>query len=158
MEEVIIQSVIRSCKLEELDEKERQLVEAAIKATGNSYAPYSNFHVGSAVLLENSAIVIGCNQENAAFPVTLCAERTALFSAGAQYPDVPVVSIAIAARNSEGLVSDPVTPCGSCRQALVEAEQRFKRRIRVLLYGTKRAFVVDGISNLLPLSFTDGQM
>lgn len=158
MEEVIIQSVIRSCKLEELDEKERQLVEAAIKATGNSYAPYSNFHVGSAVLLENSAIVIGCNQENAAFPVTLCAERTALFSAGAQYPDVPVVSIAIAARNSEGLVPDPVTPCGSCRQALVEAEQRFKRRIRVLLYGTKRVFVVDGISNLLPLSFTDGQM
>ncbi len=158
MEEVIIQSVIRSCKLEELDEKERQLVEAAIKATGNSYAPYSNFHVGSAVLLENSAVVIGCNQENAAFPVTLCAERTALFSAGAQYPDVPVVSIAIAARNSEGLVPDPVTPCGSCRQALVEAEQRFKRRIRVLLYGTKRVFVVDGISNLLPLSFTDGQM
>lgn len=158
MEERILKSELKVCQLGELTENERHLIELAIKSTENSYVPYSHFRVGSAVLLANGKEITGCNQENAAFPVTICAERTALFTAGAQYPDTPIVMIAIAARNNDGLLAEPVTPCGSCRQALVETEFRHKHKIRILLYGTRHVYVIDGISNLLPLSFTDDQM
>lgn len=159
MKKRIIESVVNVCHPEELDETERRLVEKAIEATGRSYAKYSNFKVGAALLLKNGAEVIGCNQENAAFPVTICAERTALFAAGAQYPDQPVTMLAIAARNEKGeLLDEPVTPCGSCRQAIIETEQRFGQSIRILLYGKKHVYVIDGIRQLMPLSFTDEQM
>lgn len=158
MEERIIKSTMTVCQKDELSESERNLIEKAIEATNNSYVPYSHFHVGSAVLLENGEIISGCNQENAAFSVTICAERTALFAAGAKFPDTPIVAIAIAARNKDGLLSEPVTPCGSCRQALVETEFRHKRKIRILLYGTRHTYVLDGIGTLMPLSFTDDQM
>lgn len=158
MEVRIIKSAITVYQMEELNDNDRHLIEQAIEATNNSYVPYSHFHVGSAVRLENGNVITGCNQENASFPVTICAERTALFSAGAQQPDKAVVAIAIAARNASGLLTDPVTPCGSCRQALVETEFRHKRKIRILLYGTKHIFCIDGISNLMPLSFTDDQL
>lgn len=158
MEERIIKSTMTVCQKDELSESERNLIEKAIEATNNSYVPYSHFHVGSAVLLENGEIISGCNQENAAFSVTICAERTALFAAGAKFPNTPIVAIAIAARNKDGLLSEPVTPCGSCRQALVETEFRHKRKIRILLYGTRHTYVLDGIGTLMPLSFTDDQM
>lgn len=158
MEERIIKSTMTVCQKDELSESERNLIEKAIEATNNSYVPYSHFHVGSAVLLENGEIISGCNQENAAFSVTICAERTALFAAGAKFPDTSIVAIAIAARNKDGLLSEPVTPCGSCRQALVETEFRHKRKIRILLYGTRHTYVLDGIGTLMPLSFTDDQM
>lgn len=158
MEERIIKSTMTVCQKDELSESERNLIEKAIEATNNSYVPYSHFHVGSAVLLDNGEIISGCNQENAAFSVTICAERTALFAAGAKFPDTPIVAIAIAARNKDGLLSEPVTPCGSCRQALVETEFRHKRKIRILLYGTRHTYVLDGIGTLMPLSFTDDQM
>lgn len=158
MEERIIKSTMTVYQKDELSESERNLIEKAIEATNNSYVPYSHFHVGSAVLLENGEIISGCNQENAAFSVTICAERTALFTAGAKFPDTPIVAIAIAARNKDGQLSEPVTPCGSCRQALVETEFRHKRKIRILLYGTSHTYVLDGIGTLMPLSFTDDQM
>lgn len=158
MEEKIIKSVIHVCKPEELTEEERSLIDRAVEATGRSYARYSKFCVGAAARLANGAIIIGCNQENAAYPVTLCAERTALFSAGAQYPDQPVTMIAIAAKNADGLLAEPVTPCGSCRQAMIETEQRFGRSIRILLYGTNHVYVIDGIRHLMPLSFTEEQL
>lgn len=159
MEKRIIESVVNVCQPEELSDAERRLIEKAIEATQHSYARYSNFKVGAALLLANGVEVIGCNQENAAYSVTICAERSALFSAGAQYPDQPVKMLAIAAKNENGeLLREPVTPCGSCRQAIIETEQRFGCRIRILLYGTSHTYVIDGIRQLMPLSFTDEQM
>lgn len=156
MEELELKSVIKVCQLEELTPEEQHLVELAIEATQRSYAPYSNFHVGAAVRLENGVEVMGCNQENAAYPSGLCAERTALFSAGAQYPDVPVETLAIAARGTDGeLQYEPVSPCGSCRQVIIESETRAKHPIRILLYGRKHTYVIDGIRHLMPLSFSE---
>ena len=100
MKEIKLETKIRIYPLAELPEEESRLMEAAIKATGQSYAPYSKFHVGAAALLEDGTIVTGSNQENAAYPSGLCAERVALFHAGHQYPDMPVVALAIAAGRS----------------------------------------------------------
>lgn len=158
MEERIIKSVISVCQLAELEDKDRMLVEKAIEATANSYAKYSHFNVGTALLLDNGVVVPGCNQENAAYSATMCAERSAIFAAGAQYPDVAANTIAIAARNKDGLLPDPITPCGICRQAMIETEQRFGRKLKILLYGTRRVYVIDGIAQLMPLSFTEDNM
>lgn len=156
MEELILKSVIKVCQKEELTAEESHLIDMAVEATNRSYAPYSHFHVGAAVRLENGAEVIGCNQENAAYPSGLCAERTALFSAGAQYPDVPVTMLAIAARGTDGkLTEEPTGPCGSCRQVIIESETRTKHPIRILLYGKKHIYVLDGIKTLMPLSFSE---
>lgn len=156
MEELELKSVIQVCQPNELRPEEQHLLTLAIEATSRSYAPYSNFHVGAAVLLENGAEVIGCNQENAAYPSGLCAERTALFSAGAQYPDVPVRVLAIAARGTDGeLLEEPVAPCGSCRQVIIESETRAGSPIRILLHGRKCIYVVDGIQKLMPLMFSE---
>lgn len=156
MEERVIKSTIQVAQITELTDIERALIEKAIEATDRSYANYSNFHVGAAVLLKNGEIVMGCNQENVAFPAGICAERTAIYAAGAQYPDSPVIMLAIAARNTEGnLQEEPISPCGVCRQVMVETETRFQHPIRLLLYGSKHVYVVDGIKALMPLSFTD---
>lgn len=158
MEAKNLNTTIYVANMDELDNDDRVLVKSAIEATNRSYAPYSNFNVGAAVRLDNGIILPGCNQENAAFGVTLCAERTALFSAGAQYPDAKVEAIAIAAKNAVGLLEEPIPPCGTCRQAMVETEKRSGRRLRILLYGTKHVYVIDGISCLLPLTFSDEQL
>ena len=156
MQELTLNTTIKAMQKEELSEPEQLLVEAAIEATKRSYSPYSHFSVGAALLLENGKTVIGCNQENAAFPAGLCAERTAIFAAGAQYPDVPVTMLAIAARNSKGeLTDEPISPCGTCRQVMIETETRFKHPIRILLYGRKCIYVLEGIKQLMPLSFTE---
>ena len=156
MKELELKSVIQACQMDELSAEEQHLVNLAIEATGRSYAPYSNFHVGAAVRLENGENIIGCNQENAAYPSGLCAERTALFSAGAQYPNVGVEMLAIAARGTDGeLQYEPVGPCGSCRQVIVESETRAGHPIRILLYGRKCVYVIDGIRKLMPLMFSE---
>jgi len=156
MKEVELKTVIRECQMEELSTEEQHLMELAIEATGRSYAPYSHFCVGAAVRLENGVEIIGCNQENAAYPSGLCAERTALFSAGAQYPDIPVTMLAIAARGTDGeLTEEPTGPCGSCRQVIIESETRAKHPIRILLYGRRCVFVIDGIRALMPLTFAE---
>jgi cytidine deaminase len=156
MKEVELKTVIQECQMDELSAEDRQLVEQAIEATRRSYAPYSHFRVGAAVRLENGEIVIGCNQENAAYPSGLCAERTALFAAGAQYPDVPVKVLAVAARGTDGeMTEEPTGPCGSCRQVIIESETRAKHPIRILLYGRRCVYIIDGIRQLMPLTFSE---
>ena len=142
----------------ELPSAEQALVQKAINATNNSYARYSHFHVGAACLLANGEIVIGANQENAAFPSGLCAERTAIFAAQANHPDQPITTLAIAARNDNGLLKDPISPCGACRQVVLEIEDRYKQPVRILLYGTKGIYVFESIKDLLPFSFIDANM
>jgi cytidine deaminase len=144
--------------LEELNEAEQQLVRKAMQATDNSYSPYSHFRVGAAIRLEDGSEIIGANQENAAFPVTLCAERTAIFAAQAQHPELSIEAIAIAARNENGFMADPVSPCGSCRQVILEIEERYNQPIKVLLYGTSGVYVLNTVRDLLPLCFIDESM
>ena len=142
--------------MDELTPEERSLIEQAIEGTNRSYSPYSLFHVGAALKLQNGVTYIGCNQENAAFPAGICAERSAIFAAGAQYPDQPVVMLAIAARSREGeFTKEPVSPCGTCRQVLIETETRFQHPIRILLYGQRCVYILDSIKQLMPLSFTE---
>jgi cytidine deaminase len=141
------------CTLEELPEIEKKLIEKAKSASVNAYAPYSNFLVGAALLLENGEIITGNNQENAAYPSGLCAERTAMFYANANYPDVPVTTMALAAQNTGGFLKDPIAPCGSCRQVLLETEQRYGKKLRILLYGASEIAILESVKDLLPLSF-----
>lgn len=156
MKELELKSVISVCQMEELTVDERHLVELAIEATDRSYSPYSHFHVGAAVRLANGVEIIGCNQENAAFPAGICAERAALFAAGTQYPDQAVTMLAIAARGTDGeLMETPVSPCGTCRQVIIETETRFGHEVRILLYGRQHVYVMDGIRQLMPLSFRE---
>jgi cytidine deaminase len=139
---------------EELSEQDRQLIESAKQATQQSYAPYSQFHVGAAVLLEDGTTITGTNQENAAYPSGLCAERTALFHASSTHPDKAVVALAIAAHTKGEFTNNPISPCGACRQVMLEIEQRHARPIRILLYGTEGVYVIEGgVRELLPLTF-----
>lgn len=139
----------------ELSAEEKKIMVLARKAAKSAYAPYSNFFVGAALLLENGKIICGNNQENVAFPSGLCAERVAFFSAGAQYPGVPIKAIAITARSDKFSIDKPVTPCGGCRQVMAEYEERYKKNIRVILSGERgKLFVVDSIKALLPLMFS----
>jgi cytidine deaminase len=144
--------------LEELSNDEQQLVRKAMQATDNSYSPYSKFRVGAALRLADGTEIIGANQENAAFPVTLCAERTAIFAAQAQYPAQPIVALAVAARNENGFTEDPVTPCGSCRQVILEIEQRYNQSVKIYLYGTRGVYVINTVRDLLPLCFVEESM
>jgi cytidine deaminase len=156
MKDLQLKIHIQECQMEELSEEEQFLVQKAIESTNNSYARYSHFHVGAAILLENGEVLPGCNQENAAFPAGLCAERSAIFAAGAQYPDVAIEKLAIAARNAKGeLTDEPISPCGTCRQVIIETETRYQQPIRIILYGRNRLYTMDGIKNLMPLSFTE---
>lgn len=156
MKELVIKTSILDAQIGDLTDTERALVEAAIEATNRSYAPYSQFRVGAALLLKNGETIIGCNQENAAYPAGICAERSAIFAAGAQYPEQPILMIAIAARNKHGeLQEKTISPCGICRQVIIESETRFKQPIRILLYGKNHIYIVDGIKELMPLSFTE---
>ncbi|MGM9694369.1 MAG: cytidine deaminase [Alloprevotella sp.] len=139
---------------EALGKDDFKLVELARQATYTAYSPYSHFCVGAAILLDNGETVCGSNQENAAFGAGTCAERTALFYAHAHYPDVPVSTIAIAARkDGEDFTLSPISPCGICRQALVEAETRARHFIRVLLCSRDEVWEFIGAKALLPLSF-----
>lgn len=158
MKEYTIQSTVCVYGWDELGEEDRTLIEAAKEATKGSYAPYSGFCVGAAVRLGNGTVVIGSNQENVAFPSGLCAERTALFAANAKYPDQPVVALAIAARNGDSFLTQPIPPCGACRQVISGVEQRYGHSIRILLYGTTGTHVVDNIDALLPLQFSDSYL
>lgn len=158
MKQIDINISIQSYELDELSPQDQELVQAAIEATKNAYANYSRFYVGAALRLENGKIVIGANQENAAFPSGLCAERTAVFAAQANYPDSPIETLAIVARNEKGVLPNPITPCGACRQVILEIEDRYKKPIKILLYGTQKIYCVRSVKDLLPLSFVDENM
>lgn len=157
MKEISINLNIRVCSLEELTYEDRTLVEQAKAATSGSYAPYSNFHVGAALRLANSEVVTGSNQENASYPIGCCAERTALFHAGHTYPGVGITTIAIAARRGEEWLAQPASPCGMCRQALMEVEHQYGN-IRVMLYGTDGVYCINSVADLLPLVFTNDDL
>lgn len=154
MKEITWKNTIQLASYGELDETDRLLVDEAKKATGRSYAPYSNFQVGAAVCLDDGTVITGNNQENAAYTNGICAERNALFAAQGVYPDIPVRSIAIAAYTNGEFTDAPITPCGACRQVMVEVESRFKQPLRILLYGKKGTYIIpDGIKVLMPLQF-----
>ncbi len=155
MKEVELKVKLQSCSYEELTEPQRTLIDKAKAATNGSYAPYSKFLVGAAIELEGGIIVTGANQENAAYPSGTCAERSACFSAGARYPKTPFRRIAIAAITPAGeFQASPVSPCGACRQALLEYEHIYGD-IEVLLYGRDEIYVLPSVASLLPLSFTE---
>jgi len=141
--------------IEELQEESRILVEHAREASKKAYAPYSQFRVGAAVLLQNGEIITGNNQENSAYPSGLCAERVALFYAGSRFPEVPVVKMAIAAFHKEKYLAQPVYPCGDCRQVMLEYEVRGHTPIQIILYGSEKIQIVKSAKDLLPLPFID---
>ncbi len=142
--------------IDELNDDDRTLLLKAKEAAKNAYAPYSKFRVGAAVRLANGTVIIGNNQENAVYPVGLCAERVALFSAQANYPDQPIVALAVTAIGSDGKISQPVPPCGSCRQAMIEVESRHNQPLRVIMQGEDGPIVVsERMDNLMPLIFAE---
>lgn len=158
MKDLTITATIKVYQPDELSPADRALMKAAKEATARSYAPYSRFSVGAAAQLADGTIVTGTNQENAAYPSGLCAERTTLFYANSQHPDQPVVTLAIAARTEKDFIDLPIPPCGACRQVILETEKRYKQPIRILLYGKKCIYEVRSIGNLLPLSFDASAM
>lgn len=149
---------LSSYQWDELSQEDQQLVSLAKSMTENSYSPYSHFRVGAAALLADGTIVKGCNQENAAYPSGLCAERTTLFAANANYPQVPVKALAIACYTNGRFTAEPGSPCGSCRQVMLETEHRFGTPMRVLLYGDKETYVFNSAADLLPFGFSAEDM
>lgn len=140
--------------LEELSAEFQELMKIAEEARDKAYAPYSNFQVGAAVLLENGEIVTGNNQENASYPAGLCAERVAIFHASANFPAVPVKAIAIVSSSKNHLVNKPAAPCGFCRQAIVEYEQKQNQPISIVFGGeVGKIYSCSSISDLLPIAF-----
>ncbi len=153
MKQIDISTKIIVCHYNELSEEEKNLVNIARSMPAKSYAPYSRFRVGAAVLLADGRIITGSNQENASYPNGLCAERVALFSAGATAPDIPAVAIALAAENDKGIPIEPITPCGACRQVMHETEMRYDTPLRVLMCGCDKIYISESAKVLLPLSF-----
>lgn len=149
-------SLLEYNNIDELNGEDKTLVERAMKNVETAYSPYSHFGVGAAVLLENGEIIDGNNQENAAYPSGLCAERVAMFYANSKYPNSKPVTIAVAAKSKKSFVEVPIPPCGSCRQVLLETENRFKSDIKVILVGEKKIQVLNNVKSLLPLSFDGG--
>ena len=141
--------------LEELQAEDRELALAAIDAMKGAYAPYSNFCVGAAVRLEDGTVVTGANQENAAFPSGLCAERTAMFSAGAAYPDKAMVSIAIAGGAAGVLDPTPASPCGACRQVMAQYQTKGGKDMSIILVGDGKIMKFNRVDDLLPLIFNN---
>lgn len=147
---------LKCVREDELSYEETTLVEAAREAALRAYAPYSQFKVGAAALLENGEIITGNNQENIAFPSGMCAERVTLFYAQARYPFVPVKILAIAAF-SHNAFTDRISPCGACRQVLAETEKRFGKPVRLLLSGRCETVIAEKASDLLPLAFGEAE-
>lgn len=141
--------------LEEAPAPDRELLQKARESLESAFAPYSGFRVGAAVRLENDRIVTGSNQENAAYPMCLCAERVALAAAAAEYPGVPVRTIAVTVRSGRRLIDSPASPCGACRQVICETEDRYEYPIAILLQGeTGPVYKMKTGRDLLPLAFT----
>jgi cytidine deaminase len=143
--------------LHDLSVDDRQLVESSRLASNDAWAHYSKFKVGAALLLSNGEIITANNQENAAFPSGLCAERIAMFYANAKYPDTRVVAVAVSAQFKGDFVDLPVTPCGACRQVMLETEKRFSSPIKVIMAGERQIMISDSVANLIPFAF-DGKL
>ena len=142
----------------DLDALDKNMMNLAIKARDRSYSPYSQFSVGAAVLLENGEIVTGNNQENAAYPSGMCAERVAIWTASAMYPDVKVLKLVLSGKSKLRLVETPVSPCGACRQVLSEYESKQNSYIEIYFTGeTGKVIKTSSVKDLLPFSF-DGSL
>ena len=139
--------------LEEMDPVDQMLVKEAIEAQKSSYAPYSGFNVGAALLLEDGTVVRGSNQENAAYPSGLCAERTAMFAANANYPGKAMVALAIVGGFNHTLAQTPCTPCGACRQVMAEYQTLGGKPLRVIMFGEKKAWRFSKVDDILPFIF-----
>ena len=140
--------------IEELSQTDALLVTEARKVTANAYAPYSHFNVGAIAQLKNGQAVTGTNQENAAYPVGICAERVLLSTAATLFPNVAINTMAISYDNKNGKSNHPISPCGICRQTLLEYEERVKQPIRIILSGLEgKIYIINKASQLLPLSF-----
>jgi cytidine deaminase len=140
--------------LSELSAQEQQLVANAKAAFKTAYAPYSGFLVGASVLLENGEVINGSNQENVAYPSGLCAERVALFYAGAKFPDVKINTVAISVLSKNFEVNDVISPCGACRQVMAEYEDKQHRPIKVILHSpTDEVLIANKVEDLLPFMF-----
>jgi cytidine deaminase len=140
--------------VEELPKDIQELMEQAIAIRKTAYAPYSKFRVGAALLLDNGKVVLGSNQENAAYPSGLCAERVAIFQAGAIYPDSKIVKMAITAASDTNTTKSPIPPCGACRQSIAEYE--FKQEYPIEIYFMGEIGTIhksDSLKNLLPFTF-----
>lgn len=139
---------------EELSADVKNLMEQAVEIRKKAYAPYSKFRVGAAILLDNGKVVLGSNQENAAYPSGLCAERVAIFQAGAIYPDAKILKIAISATADDKEMTEPIPPCGACRQSIAEYE--FRQDLPIEIYfmaAVGKVYKSDSLKNLLPLMF-----
>lgn len=156
MKQVEITTLLSIAKYDELSSIDRHIIDQARDAALRAYAPYSKFSVGAAVALSNGEVITGANQENVAFPSGTCAERSACFYAHARYPEAKFQAIAIAARGTDGKeVAHPISPCGSCRQALLEYEMLAQGNIKVILIGAEEIYILPSIKSLLPLAFSE---
>lgn len=159
MKEINLTTKIRVYPIDECTDTEKKLIDAAKSASHKAYAPYSNFKVGAALLLENGKMILGNNQENAAYPSGICAERVAVFFANANFPDQSVEAIAVAAYYKDEFTKDVISPCGACRQVLLEVENRYNKPMKVLLYrGNDEVYQIDSIKDLMPLSFGEDML
>lgn len=155
----IITSFTEYTSISELTEKDQALMQQAIEIRKNAYAPYSKFRVGAALLLEDDIVVLGSNQENAAFPSGLCAERTAIFQAGALYPGKQIIKIAISASSDLKVTNHPIPPCGACRQSILEYEMKQKQPIEMFFMGAEGVVCYSpSLINLLPFHFDASSM
>jgi cytidine deaminase len=140
--------------LSELAQEIQSLMNSAIEVRNNAYAPYSKFNVGAAVLLDNGEVVVGSNQENASYPSGLCAERTAIYYAGANYPNAKMLKMAITASSQNQITNKPIPPCGACRQAIAEYEIKQEQPIEIYFMGAEGKVIKSkSLVNLLPLLF-----
>jgi len=139
--------------IDELNAEDRELAQAAIEGMKGSYAPYSHFNVGAAVRMSNGQIVRGANQENAAFPSGLCAERTAMFAAGAKYPEKDMCSLALVGGVYGRITDEPATPCGACRQVMAQYQAKAGKPMSVIMVGAKRIWKFEKVDDILPLIF-----
>lgn len=150
----VISIDVKVLKVDKCDVQIQKLIKSAKQAVHTAYAPYSHFHVGAALLLEDGSIVTGSNQENVAYPSGLCAERVALFYASAQYPHQKILAIAITAMFENNVTEDVCTPCGACRQVMLQIENRHKQKMAVYMCGKDKIYYVESAKDLLPLSFS----
>ena len=155
MKEKNLVTKIRVYSYSELSEADKNLIDLAKSATQRSYAPYSRFNVGAALLIANGEIITGSNQENVAFPSGICAERTTCFYANSSYPGVRFVKLAIAAYHNGAFTPHPVSPCGACRQVLAEYEKLGGGKLEIMLYGDDEIYVLNEVADLLPLIFDE---
>ncbi|RLJ67170.1 cytidine deaminase [Lacinutrix venerupis] len=160
MKEVKIESKLYIFdSLKETPENIQSLMQEAIKARENAYAPYSNFHVGAAILLDNGEIVSGSNQENASYPSGLCAERTAIFYAGAKFPKAKIIKMAITAASKNQKTSEPIPPCGACRQSIAEYETKQNQPVEIYFMGEiGKVMKSNSLANLLPFGFDSSNL